>query len=96
MKKIMVWLFCLWILSGCTHTVVVDDMEEKENFGAVIEKVAEETILVDPDEDTVEGRGKGLISVSIQTGEHVRIYYDGVILESNPRQIHDTVLIDKA
>lgn len=91
MKKTIVLIsLVLFILSGCTKS--------QENFTATILEVNENSLLVKVDEDQDEVKSSDTISVSLndktigydiefKPDDHIRIHYDGVILESYPAQI---------
>lgn len=95
-----IFLFSLMILllsfSGCARSLKYITKKEP-NFGGTIVEVRADSILVsvDPTEDAY--KSSDLISVTLdteiendftfETDQHVRVYYDGEILESYPAQL---------
>lgn len=107
MKKqyIIFFILCTLLVGvACTKKIDMDSVIDEANFTGIVDKVDEESILVRVNEDQDERKSSDLISVSLdmklkdkpidfKVGDEVRVYYDGVMLESYPAQINHVYVI---
>lgn len=102
MKKTLL-LILLLILTSCLTPKKVKDFRKEANFTAVIESIDQEIILVMVDQS--DNFNDSLMYVSTKTeaidsytdfkvGDVVRVYFDGVIMESYPAQVYGVYAIE--
>lgn len=98
MRKNTLLIFSLLILGACVN--------KSESFTAVVASVNMGSLIVMVDEDQDEFKSSDVISVSLNfknkgssllfnEGDHVKINYNGLILESYPAQINEVYAIEK-
>ncbi|MDV4150237.1 DUF3221 domain-containing protein [Clostridium sp. AL.422] len=95
MSSILIYLF---------KPMTMNDIYDKPNFAGEVIDVSDKSILVSVNKDEDEIKSSDKISVSLdvklkdsitnfKVGDKVRVFYDGVILESYPAQIHTVYAI---
>lgn len=92
---LVITLFAL-LLPACDRNSANYIIENKPKIEGIVEEISENTILIDNE------TGKYRVSLDIKNkdsmtdfyiGDVVYVYYDGVILETYPAQINNTLFI---
>lgn len=84
--------------------MTMNDIYDKPNFTGIVTEINEKSILVsvNEDEDEIKSSDKMKVSLNVKlkdsmtsfkVGDKVRIFYDGIILESYPAQINTVYAI---
>lgn len=84
--------------------MTMNDIYDKPNFTGIVTEIYDKAILVsvDEDEDEIKSSDKMSVSLDVQlkdsmtsfkVGDKVKIFYDGIILETYPAQIHTVYAI---
>ncbi len=92
------------MLIYCFKPMTMNDIYHKPNFTGVVIEISDKAILVSINKDEDEIKSSDKISVSLdvklkdsstnfKVGDIVRVFYDGVILESYPAQIYTVYAI---
>ena len=105
-KSIILFVFIFLSLSACMEHKGEINLKDKKNFTGIISEVSMNSIMILVDKDQEEYRSSDILSVSLDykdrdpkiilsKGESVRVYYNGMILESYPGQINEVYGIEK-
>ena len=105
-KTILLSIFILLYLSACTENKGDVHLKDKQSFTGVIKEVNMNNLMVLVDENQEEYKSSDILSVSLDykdrdrkiilnRGEPVRVYYNGMILESYPGQVTEVYKIEK-
>lgn len=97
-KYILLYAFVLLTLIACTENKGDMHLNDKESFTAVVKNVNLNSIMVSVNKDQNEYKICDVLKISLDydnkdstvkfnTGDQVRIYYNGIILASYPGQI---------
>lgn len=97
---ILIGLILIYLFKPMT----MNDIYDEPNFTGVVTEVYDQWIIVSVNQDEDEFNSSDKMSVSLDVklkdsmtdfniGNKVRIFYDGVILESYPAQIHKVYAI---
>ena len=96
-------LISIMLIYWC-KPMTMNDIYHKPNFTGVVIEISDKAILVSINKDEDEIKSSDKISVSLdvklkdsstnfKVGDIVRVFYDGVILESYPAQIYTVYAI---
>lgn len=105
-KKFIVAFFIIMssaLFTGCSEQVTMDNVFEKDSFGATVEESFNSSILVKVNNDEFD-IAYDYIKVSLDLkvegslkefseDDKVRVYYDGVIKDGHPAQINNAYTI---
>lgn len=98
MKKILLFMFSIFVLflvTGCTRDLC-DIIDEEPSITGVVLEVNESSCLIE------SNGSQYVVSTDVEykdsftnlaIGDEVNVYYDGVIAESYPAQIHHVYAI---
>ena len=97
-------LFLALLLAYIFRPMTMNDIYREPNFSGTVTEVHDKYVLVAVDEESDAFKSSDLISVSLatklkdsmtsfKTGDKIKVFYDGMIAETYPAQVHNVYAI---
>ena len=105
-RMLLIFILTLFALSACMDNKVEIDMSDASSFTGIIREVSMNSLMVMVNKDQDEYKSSDILSVSLDykdrdtkinfsKGDPIRVYYNGMILESYPGQVTEVYKIEK-
>ncbi len=101
---VILLLFTTLVLAYIFRPMTMNDIYNEPSFNGTVTEVHDKYILVAVDEESDAFKSSDLISVSLATklkdsmtsfkiGDKIKVFYDGMIAETYPAQVHNVYAI---